>query len=296
MNIVISTDDHFVMPAKVMLTSFFLNNADESHDIYFLHSTIKPENLSALDALVTNFHSRFIPVPLQESDFDAFKRSAIFPVQVYFRLVLSKYLPETEDRALWLDVDLIVNGSLRELYDLDFNGNYLAGCADVGATDRSVVFGAPAGTIYVNSGVHYYNTVAMRQYTLEDYAHFYKTHESKIRWYDQDILNGMFAQKIKILDHTVYNAQVRFSHPLHKDCEKTVRQTARIVHYVGYQKPWRLSSTHPAGSIWDEYYMQTCDRSPFYTACFCLLRRFMRWFRCVTAPQRAFLVKHLLKE
>ncbi len=297
-NIVISTDDQFVMPARVMLTSFFLNNPGETHNIYFLHSTIRQENLDALEKLVSDYQSNFIPVSIQESDFDGFKRNAVFPVQVYYRLLLSRYIPETDDRALWLDVDLIVNGSLRELYDLDFEGSYLAGCADVGAIDRSLLFGAPKGTIYVNSGVLLFNTTVMRNYTLADYTRYYKENESKILWNDQDILNGMFAQKIKILDHNVYNAQVWFRPPLPQKIEKTVRQTARIIHYLGHQKPWRISSRHPAGCVWDEYYMLACGKNPVYSTIFCLKHRFMRWMLRVYPAIRSFLSKvyHKLKD
>ena len=72
MNLFISADDKFMLAAKVMLTSFFVNNTQENHNVYFMYSSVKDENLTELNKLVESFNSKFIPVMIKESDFEGF--------------------------------------------------------------------------------------------------------------------------------------------------------------------------------------------------------------------------------
>lgn len=51
MNVFISADDKFILPAKVTLTSFLVNNPQEFHHV-FLHSGVRDENIEALCTLV----------------------------------------------------------------------------------------------------------------------------------------------------------------------------------------------------------------------------------------------------
>lgn len=81
--------------------------------MFFLHSGVWDENIEALCTLVGSYEAELIPVQIRESDFHGFKHTEQFPLLVYFRLLVCRCLPQTEDRALWLDVDLIVNGSLQ---------------------------------------------------------------------------------------------------------------------------------------------------------------------------------------
>ena len=47
-----------------------------------------------------------------------------YPVEIYFRLFASLYLPSSVDRVLYLDTDIVVINNLKELYEMDFSGNY----------------------------------------------------------------------------------------------------------------------------------------------------------------------------
>ncbi len=46
-------------------------------------------------------------------------------VATYFRLFSTELLPEL-DKAIYLDCDILVRGSLKELWNMDMGGNYLA--------------------------------------------------------------------------------------------------------------------------------------------------------------------------
>ena len=268
MNLFISANDKFILPAKVMLTSFLMHHPTQIHHIYFLYSAVQEENLSMLEHLVRDHGSAFHPVQLQESDFSGFKCTSRFPLLVYFRLLACHYLPESEDRALWMDVDLVVNGSVQAFYDQDFEGNAIVACRSISEQDRPLLFGHPEGTVYCNAGVMLYNAAVLRTYQLSDFYAYYQAHEDLILWQDQDILNGMFGGKIKALDNSTYNVQIRCGSGGAPYTLRYLQEEAKVIHFIGKIKPWHRMYFHRAASLWEQYYLKTCRKEGLQALCY----------------------------
>ena len=250
MNIVIASDDHYIVGTKVMLTSFLVNNRKEHHKIYFMYGSVKPENLDGLMCLVGKYDAELIPVSVSKADFAEFKFSGHFTVETYYRLNLPHVLPKTEERALWLDVDIVVNGALDEFYYQDFEGYSLVGCRE--ATDQRKRFAdigcAPDGD-YINAGVILYNLPAVRHYQLSDYYEHYCKYQKYMYLNDQDIINSIFTKKIKVLNREPHNVMIS---SIGKEwCNNLENVT--IIHYVGPYKPWKKTYFHSAGKVWDHY-------------------------------------------
>lgn len=261
MNIFISADDKYTHPAQVMLTSFLINNNSEKHTIYFLHNNTQQSNIRKLETIVKRFNSEFIPLQITSEGFEDFVSTDRFPVNIYYRLSIPSLLPENEERALWLDVDLVVNDSLRNFYYQDFEGKAFAACKDIENREEHLNKLELSPDIdYINSGVILFNLPVMRQYTLNDYYNFFISHKDAIIWPDQDILNGVFAKKIKVLNSDRYNVQVsnwRFKGEYDLN-------TVAIVHYIGNSKPWFKEYTNSAAEIWDKYHALTFNKGKFY--------------------------------
>lgn len=272
MNIFISANDRYILPTKVMLTSFLVNNSEEYHHIYFMYSSVSEENICALGELVGQYGADFIPVQVNSDSFGEFRRTERISVETYYRFLVTKILPDSESRALWMDVDLVVNGKLDDFYYQDFNGNHLAGCRDIGDhTEKLEKLNCPEGSSYINAGVILFNAEKMRQYDLEDYCSYYTTHEKEITWFDQDVINGMFAGKISVWDCDLFNVQVsnwRFKN------QYDLNQAA-IIHYIGESKPWFTTYTNAAARVWDFYYAKTFNCSGLYL----FKRRIHRWMQ-----------------
>lgn len=281
MNLFIAADDNYFYPAQVMLTSFLINNAKEAHKIYFLHHHIKPENKQNLQTLVDIYNAELIWCMVDPDKFTGFGTTKRFPVETFFRFLIPAYLPISEKRAIWLDVDLIVNGSLESFYHQDFEGNHLVGCRDIGNHEAKLQkLGCPSGTVYINSGVLLFNVELMRRYQLPDYLAYYAEHEKEITWFDQDVINGMFAGRIKALDCDMYNVQALWN-------RKGVSQLddVRILHYIGPYKPWQREYTNSCAKLWDRYHMIIFKENSLYMAKR-RMKRFMQ--RYIWAPFRSF--------
>lgn len=280
MNIFISSDDRYIYAARVMLTSFFVHHRDGQHHIWFLHGGVREENLHLLQEIVEHHHSVFHPVRIDDGEFQAFASSDRFPVNVYYRFLIPQVAPDEEERALWLDVDLVVNGRLDGFYYQDMQGCTLAACADIeNRKDKLQALDCPEGTVYFNSGVLLFDLKRMRRYQLSDYHEFYRSHEDSVIWPDQDILNGMFAGKIRLWDCDMYNVQVsnwRFHGQY--DLEKSA-----IIHYVGNSKPWLRTYTNDAARVWDCYHAIAFQSGKKYILCRRLHRLAEKW---LTGPFR----------
>ena len=261
MNIFISADDNYTLPAQVMLTSFFENNNHEKHTIYFMYSDTKQSNILLLENIVKSFHSEFIPLSITSENFKVFSCTKRFPVNIYYRLSIPSLLPENEERALWLDVDLVVNSSLQDFYNQDFEEKVFVACKDIENREEHLKkLGLKPDSDYINSGVILFNLPLMRKFTLNDYYNFFVAHQEVIMWPDQDILNGIFSNRIKVLNCDKYNVQVsnwRFNGEY--DLNK-----AAIIHYIGNSKPWFNTYTNSAAEIWDKYHALTFNKGEIY--------------------------------
>ncbi|MBP2660068.1 MAG: glycosyl transferase family 8 [Firmicutes bacterium] len=121
-------------------------------------------------------------------------------------------LPESIDRILYLDADIIINGSLHELYEQDFEGAYAAVIKDRFDFCDEVVLqkqklGMIDSDVYFNSGVMLMNLSVFREnIKLNDIMEFIEEHRDKLFYFDQDILNCLLLEHKKLCD-LQYNFQ-----------------------------------------------------------------------------------------
>lgn len=115
----------------------------------------------------------------------------------FYRFLIPKLFPNLE-RALYLDCDTICKGSLDELYNGDFENNYLIATrghsySDIQAKELSIPF-------YINSGVMLMNIPLMNK---ENYFEQIKDHwreclgKPRVFSADETIINYVFQGKIK---------------------------------------------------------------------------------------------------
>ena len=129
------------------LRSIVKNGDEKEYDAYILHSDLTQEDMDAIQAVSNRVHCRFVVV--NAKDFEGFPESSRYPRQIFYRLAAPLLLPEDLDRILYLDVDTLVINPLKELYAMEFAGNYYIACTHVRETltrlnDRRL--NVPAGT------------------------------------------------------------------------------------------------------------------------------------------------------
>ena len=269
MNIVIAVNRRYVRYSYIMLTSLLLNNPGPVH-VYVLHCDLTAEDEITFNRLsqsypVTFHYCKLTEKLLPPSDVRA---SNSWGVETYFRLAILDALPESADRALYIDSDMIINRSLEDFYYCDLQGKRLAACRDFiceapfgdyrDDTFRDVI---PEGFTYFNAGLTLFDLSALRgEYNFNRYMDTVRELNYKIQFPDQDLLNYCHRNDVLFFDAMQYNLYARRAYTDNGLHYEDVKQNATVVHYAT-AKPWQGNFLHcDIEQLWWDYAAKT----PFY--------------------------------
>lgn len=256
MNIACASSVKYLYPAKVMLYSLLINN-DCEINIYLLSSELPDAAVQELECYVKKISPKCFlhPIKIEKTVFADLPISDHFSVETYYRILVLKVLPDCVDRAFFFDVDMVITGNIEGFYHQDFEDNVIVACADRTLSGNNAVFykklGFPENYTYINAGMLLYNIKEIRQrYSWDMIQSFIAENKDIIQWLDQDIINMLFHEKIKICKHA-YNVQVPNIES--REEETALRKNARIIHFCSYRKPWDASYAGIMGDIWWQY-------------------------------------------
>ena len=120
MNLLFAINQKFVDLLCNCICSIEKNGGADHDDAYILYSDLRDEDKVHIDLVAgENVNCRCITV--DDPIFDGFLETNRYPRQIYYRLAEPMLLPSDLDRILYLDADLIVINSLKELYNTDIN-------------------------------------------------------------------------------------------------------------------------------------------------------------------------------
>lgn len=169
--------------------------------------------------------------------------------ETYYRYLIADFLPDLS-KILYLDADIVVNGDLGPLYDMDISDNYIAGAHDAYIDDikHKPIIGFKDSDLYVNAGVLLMNLERIRADNMgKKWIDATTELSDKIKFQDQDIINITCRGQIGQFD-SIYNYT---SHNIITEPQKFRR--AVIIHYTGPKKPWLTDSRHKMKSVWIKY-------------------------------------------
>lgn len=247
MNILVTVDSNYVRPLKVMLTSFFTYHKNENQ-IYLLYSNVKETELAELRNMIEERGSRFFPVRMEENLLSNVPVFRYFTKEMYYRL-FAGVMFLGKDKMLYLDPDILIRGSLEELYETDIEENVLAGVADYAINHMTELsmhkeeLGMEEREQYINSGVLVLNLKELRKrFRGKDIERIVKEKGDLLLYPDQDIINLLFRGRIKVLErkynyNTGYGSFGKMLKYIAGGFIKE-KQYPVIVHYMGASKPW----------------------------------------------------------
>ena len=262
-NILVTLDENYIPYLNVMLFSLIHSNPDCTLNIYLLHSSIPDSALLPTEKLLSG-HGRLFPIQVRNLNLEQAPTTVRYPKEIYYRIFAARYLPAALDRVVYLDPDLIVNGSILPLYRTPMDGYYFAAATHIRSflqKVNSMRLDMEEDSPYINSGVMLMNLELLRkEQNLEDVFCFIEKHKSLLVLPDQDIISGLYGSKILTLDAFRYNMTERL-YQLHAPFEKDmtldwVRKNAVIIHYCGRNKPWKGNYK----GVLDVFYKETAAK------------------------------------
>lgn len=252
MNICLSINSKFLEQTIVFLNSFFINNKGK-HNIYILHKELSNGEIKRLDNLIKNNNSIFNELKVNKRLFENMPKGIkdSYPMEIYYKLLIPKLVPNNVDRILFCDVDMIVNKSIDGLYNIDFENKFVAACSDYFVNKYNVGHKKNLkleNEDYFNVGVLLLNLNELRKINLfEQSIEIIEKNKEHLKFPEQDILNIVCKDKVIYLDEKYnYITKIRgFKDLMKYILKKDNSEKIVIFHYAGVK---------PCNSLYDGKY------------------------------------------
>ncbi|MDR1434731.1 glycosyltransferase family 8 protein [Candidatus Endomicrobiellum devescovinae] len=260
-NVLLCFSENYTIQSEVLITSILSSKSPNEHfNIHCFVPNFEKSATKEVERLVGIMDNKssiyFYDVPL----FKNVKSTSASYASL--RLLAPKYLKDI-NKVIYLDIDIVVNKSLKELYDMEMGSYYFAGVIDTVKTKDNFKneiwdkFNMYEVKDYINSGVLLINLKEIRK----DVISYYKLILSPeflgdiLLYPDQDIINKYFDKKILKISKK-WNW-------LCYDWGKAPDDTV-IFHYAGPIKPWGKLKENwhltqdkdidlPHADLWEKY-------------------------------------------
>lgn len=268
MHVACNIDDSYTKYCIVMLTSLLHNNQESPIHVHILASSLNEDSRRDIERVVTGKYDQqltfhFLDKNLLKECKD--RDNSYISIAAFYRIFLSSILPADVHKVLYLDCDLIVDGSLRDLWNEDISDVTVAAVEDMWCArpESYQRLHYDSNYSYFNSGVMLINLDRMRSTGFENRAITYlNEHVDELALYDQDLLNALLYDDKRLLPFR-WNVQDGFLRrrrsermfPASIEVLKKELHNPVIIHYVGSKKPWHYKSQHP----WRDRYFHYLD-------------------------------------
>ena len=277
MKIVCATDNNFVQHCTIMIVSVLTNNPGT--EVYILTDGLTEKNEQILHEEVERLDGKLHICIVDDEKINALPLSkdkglSHISKATYYRLMISDLLPEV-DKVIYLDCDIVVNGSLNELWDTDISNYAIAAVLQIGHGFEAERLGYPMSYGYFNAGVNMLNLKYFREHSVKEALFKYAEENlDKLLYNDQDILNAVLYDKCLHLlpmwnmTSMAYDPNLKYK----GDCKngvvvndfreekeniKKFRDNPIVLHYVSKPKPWQKGCYHPLSSLYYDYARKT---------------------------------------
>lgn len=270
--IALCTDNNYAMPAGVMIYSVCKHTEDVSFNV-IVPGNFSDGNLQKLKHIAGSFGNRIQFITIPEGLADGFpvgldNQPAHISIAAYYRLFLGKLLPETINKVIYLDCDLICLSDLKELWDIELGDSAVAAVNDIPRPWQN-----PQERLeydesfpYFNSGVLLVNLEYWREKNvISDFMSFLKEADAdQIQFHDQDVLNYVFHETVWMLPPK-FNATDIFFHkefleeafPYSDTDVYEARYNPIIVHFTYKNKPWIKGGSHTYRDVFLSFKKET---------------------------------------
>lgn len=240
-HIAVVTDNNYLIPLCVMLTSLFENNNHSRIQIHVLYFKLSHQNKDIINKLVKHYKQCVV-----------FHKIDIAGVSKYFKdfghvsktTYIKFYIPrviKSVSKVLYLDSDIIIRGSLDALWDTNLN-NKIIGAVTEYSDNRINDLGYDPKYGYFNAGLLLIDVVKWNNSDISNkLIEYVKKNQGKLVYWDQDAFNAILHSKWLHLP-IIYNFQTLMYTAKRKFIGN---ESPIIIHFTTDAKPWNYRCNHP---------------------------------------------------
>lgn len=240
--ILLGADDAYVKPMTIAAHSALRHlRSDRTVEVHLIDGGISATNRQRVVHCLEAVHPKARAI-WRHADLSAFDNINVrrYSAASMIRLLIPHLFDQDVDRVLYIDSDVIVDGDIAELWDMDL-GDVPVWAVQNGAEfefDRlSETFeeiSVPSGARYFNSGVLLMNLNVWRKKKIsERVVDFMIRHNDRLSFPDQDALNAVVAGDWGRLPPRWNKQVIRLGRP-----EAAQFDEPGILHFTTH-KPWR---------------------------------------------------------
>ncbi len=273
-HVVYASDDRFAEILGVSLVSLYDNNQDmKDIQVYVLDSDISDDNKQKLYCVCEQYKRSqivFIPAGNINERLSMRVMTDRGSLSQYARLFVSSKLPKELQRVLYLDCDIIINQSIKELWNLDLHGKTIGALMDAFSKYYRMNIGLEPDDIMFNSGVMLIDLDKWKNENVEArLLKFITRKQGKIQQGDQGALNAVLSHdtycfdprfnSVTIFYDFTYKEMLVYRKPSKFYSEGKVKiavENPVMIHFttsIFSKRPWMRGCQHRYATKWMDY-------------------------------------------
>lgn len=248
-HIAFGIDANFTIGTGVLIYSILQHN-NNNIVFHIFTDSIYPEDISRFKELT--YKANNISIIIYYVNPNKFSILPIFftwSQAMYYRFIISKLLYNITDNILYLDSDILCLNSFENLFHQNFSSNIAGVVSD---HDSMLNYAQKAFNLnsnyYFNSGFLIINLTNWEKNNISDKAISLLLNKNNFKYYDQDVLNLLLANKTLLLEkkyNTIYHLA---------DMNTPISNDTIFLHYSGSVKPWQAwGQYHFLTPLWLKY-------------------------------------------
>lgn len=257
-----AADQQYALPLAVMLRSVVANlDSRRALKVYIVDGGLDEGTRSRISASlpervalhwIAPKRTGFIDLPLWGR----------MTIATYDKLTIGRWLPESEERVLWLDCDLLALADLWCLWETGQEENVLLATQDMFVPTLGARFGVAChnelgiacDAEYFNAGMMLIDVARWRSDDIASRALTYlRRYRRRVYFWDQEALNAILVGKWTKLDPR-WNWSPRFDRIAFNETGFSgAEKSAWIVHFSGSLKPWHFEARSSLHELYYRY-------------------------------------------
>lgn len=232
-----------------------LKNSKENWNVNIIYENLSSESKSRLNKMIKSYNSNINYIEMDKEILKKFKVGTGTHLSsiVFARLFIPEFL-KNEEKAIYLDCDIVVLKPLEKLYKMDLNGKSIGVILDGKKDQKSSLqrLNLSLDRTYFNAGV-----MVMDLKKLRENSKFLKTidyclnPDRELQLNEQDALNIMFEN-----DYMTNDVIWNYTHGNSEE-NNCLESEIGIVHFTGDIKPWDCRSYSPYKHLYWRYLNET---------------------------------------
>ncbi|UMR98313.1 lipopolysaccharide 3-alpha-galactosyltransferase [Escherichia coli] len=291
LDIAYGIDKNFLFGCGISIASILKCNEKSNLCFHVFTDYFGEDDYKYFDSLALLYKTRIKIYLINGERFRSLPCTSNWTYATYFRFIIADYFTNKVSKVLYLDADIICQGTIEPLIYYTFPEWIVAMVVAEGKKEwwekRALSLGV-AGIAggYFNAGFLFINT--KRWSTEQISARAIKMLSDpgivkKIKYLDQDVLNILLTNKLIFTD-VKYNTQFSLNYYLKENFENPITNDTIFIHYIGPTKPWH-------DWAWDYHassaFMAAKNASPW---------KHSELLKPINSNQLRYSAKHMLKK